>query len=205
MLLGPAIALKERGHFGLVHIDGHNDFGHAGNWGKPYASIAGADLAVVTGRGPRELCDAGGLGPYFRDADVIQVGEKGEPGDADYSFSDFPATAIRRLPLSAIRRAGIGEAIAALRAFLAAAAFTGYWVHLDLDVLDAALLPAVDSPDGAGLAWEELEPLLGLLWQDPRCVGLNVGIYDPDLDPDGRYARRINALLRAAVLNPAKP
>jgi arginase len=205
VVLGPAIALKQRGHFGLVHIDGHNDFGHAGNWGKPYASIAGADLAVVTGRGPRELADIDGLGPYFRDEDVIQVGEKADPASSDYSFKDFPATAIRRLPLAAIRRSGIDGAIATIRAFLSGAPFSGYWVHLDLDVLDAALLPAVDSPDGAGLAWDELEPLVRQLWQDPLCAGMNVGIYDPDLDPRGIYARRINDLLRAAVLTPAKP
>lgn len=46
--------------------------------------------------------------------------------------------------------------------------------------------PAVDSPDPGGLLPGELAELLGVLVSSPRCVGINVTIYDPDLDPDGR-------------------
>jgi arginase len=36
------------------------------------------------------------------------------------------------------------------------------------------------------------------LLADERCVGMNVTIYDPDLDPDGGYARELSAMLVAA-------
>ena len=58
-------------------------------------------------------------------------------------------------------------------------------MHLDADVLDPAVMPAVDSPDADGLHPDELLALLRPLVRSPRCVGLNVTIYDPDLDPDG--------------------
>ncbi len=61
----------------------------------------------------------------------------------------------------------------------------GFWVHLDADVLDPTVMPAVDSPDPDGLLPGELLALLRPLLASPRCVGLNVTIYDPDLDPDG--------------------
>ncbi|RSS72831.1 arginase family protein, partial [Streptomyces sp. WAC05292] len=61
----------------------------------------------------------------------------------------------------------------------------GFWVHLDADVLDPSVMPAVDSPDPGGLFPGELADLLRVLIGSPRCVGLNVTIYDPDLDPDG--------------------
>lgn len=46
-------------------------------------------------------------------------------------------------------------------------------------------MPAVDNPDDGGLLPEELGPLLRVLVRSPRCVGLNVTVYAPDLDPDG--------------------
>lgn len=73
----------------------------------------------------------------------------------------------------------------------------GYWVHLDADVLDPSVMPAVDSPDPGGLLPDELTALLRPLVRSPHCVGLNVTIYDPDLDPDGTAG----ALLTDIVVN----
>jgi len=200
VLLGPAVALKRRGRFALVHLDGHSDFGHEGNWGKPYASIAGADLAVVTGRGPETLTNLEGLKPYFRDDDVVQFGEKENAADPEYSFKDFPLTAIHRLPLAVVRQHGIEAELDRLISILAALPTAGFWLHVDLDVLDSTLMPAVDSPENLGLTWDELDQVLGRLLRSPKLMGLNVGIYDPELDPGREYARQIVAVLRRRLL-----
>ncbi|MGW1668538.1 arginase family protein [Streptomyces sp. NPDC002324] len=62
---------------------------------------------------------------------------------------------------------------------------SGFWVHLDADVLDPSVMPAVDSPDPDGLLPDELTALLRPLVASPHCVDLDVTIYDPDPDPDG--------------------
>ncbi|MFG2062297.1 hypothetical protein ACGFIK_12840 [Micromonospora sp. NPDC048871] len=49
-------------------------------------------------------------------------------------------------------------------------------------------MPAADVPDPGGLDYPHLVELLRPLLANPACVGLEVTIYDPDLDPDGRYA-----------------
>ncbi len=74
----------------------------------------------------------------------------------------------------------------------------GFWVHLDADVLDPAVMPAVDSPDPGGLLPDELAELLAVLVGSPRCAGLNVTIYDPDLDPDGRAGALLADLVAGA-------
>jgi arginase len=74
----------------------------------------------------------------------------------------------------------------------------GFWVDLDADVLDPAVMSAVDSPDDGGLLPDELGPLLRTLVRSPRCVGLNVTVYAPDLDPDGTAGARLADLLVAA-------
>jgi arginase len=75
----------------------------------------------------------------------------------------------------------------------------GFWLHLDLDVLAATYLPAVDYPQDDGLSWEQLLELLGPVLAHERLLGADVAILNPVLDTDGRYAARTVELLRAAV------
>jgi arginase len=75
----------------------------------------------------------------------------------------------------------------------------GFWVHLDVDILDAKVMPAVDSPDPGGLQHEHLRDLLKPILASPRCVGFDIGIFDPDLDPDGRYAILLTDILATGL------
>ena len=68
-----------------------------------------------------------------------------------------------------------------------------YWVHVDADVIDSALLPAVDSPAPGGLAFEELTALLQSVVGG--AVGVQVTVFDPDLDADGSQARALTDCL----------
>jgi arginase len=64
---------------------------------------------------------------------------------------------------------------------------------VDVDVLDPGVLPAVDSPDPGGLTSDELTTLLALL--APGATGAQVTVFDPDLDPDGRYAATLTQVV----------
>ncbi len=55
-------------------------------------------------------------------------------------------------------------------------------MHIDADILDPSVMPAVDSPDPNGLTVDEVRVLLRTLAVSPRCVGLQLTVYDPDLD-----------------------
>src|SRR5262249_15751796 len=79
----------------------------------------------------------------------------------------------------------------------------GYWVHLDVDILDPSVMPAVDSPDPGGLSAAELTELLAAL--APRAVGAQVTVFDPDLDPDGSHARLLTPIPATALPPHAPP
>jgi arginase len=66
-------------------------------------------------------------------------------------------------------------------------------------VLDPSVMPAVDSPDPGGLTTDELRALLRPLARSPRCVGLQLTIYDPDLDPGLRCAALLADLIVEAL------
>jgi arginase len=57
----------------------------------------------------------------------------------------------------------------------------------------------VDSPGSPGIDPNDLSILLKGLLSSPRCLGLDITIFDPDLDPDGAYAQLLVSLLRDAV------
>jgi len=60
-------------------------------------------------------------------------------------------------------------------------------------------MSAVDSPDPGGLGHDELPALLTPLVASPSCAGLEVTVFDPDLDPDGALALALTDTLAAAL------
>jgi arginase len=198
LMLGGLLGARRRGPTGLVHVDGHADFFHPGNY-DPAArlgSVAGMDLALATGRGEATLANWGPrLTPLVADRDAVQIGERGTK-DANYPFHDMAKTAIRQFTIETIQAEGV-EKVAAQA--LAAVSPRRLWLHVDLDVLDQKVMPAVDSPGTPGLDFDQLARLIRTLRASGRIVGANVVIFDPELDPKGDYARGIVDCLATAL------
>jgi arginase len=53
-------------------------------------------------------------------------------------------------------------------------------LHVDFDVLDRTVMPAVDSPGSPGLDYEQLGALVGAMCASGRIAGADFTIYDPD-------------------------
>lgn len=189
-LLGPALALKRRGRYGVVYLDGHSDFRTVDN--SPYVGAAGGEaLALVTGRGQADLTDLEGRGPYVQDMDAALLGIR----EDDEYVADVRTAGIPVWPALKIA-ADPGHAANGVLAHLQDESF---WVHLDVDILDAEIMPAVDSPDPGGIDHAHLRALLRPLLASPLCVGIDIGIFDPDLDPDGIYAAELTDTLVASL------
>jgi arginase len=193
ILLGSMLALRRIGRYGLAFIDGHSDFRHAGN-SNGVGAAAGEDLALVTGRGQADLTDLDGLSPYVRDEDVSVLGIR----DYDECRDELSALKIQFAIAEDIRHDAEAVAREALMR-LESMELSGFWVHMDADVLDPSVMPAVDSPDPNGLAIDEVRRLLRMLLASPRCAGLQLTIYDPDLDPEARCARVLADLIEQVL------
>jgi arginase len=59
-----------------------------------------------------------------------------------------------------------------------------FWIHFDADVLDDAIMPAVDSRLPGGLTWIEIEEVLSAALAHPKVVGMEITIFNPRLDAD---------------------
>jgi arginase len=183
VLLGGLAALgKERG---LVMLDGHEDA-----WSPPLSETGEAsdcELGIALGLFPENMpapLDRWGalLGPSKvallgpRDGAEIAAGGARSIGEELAFFRDEHALQD-------------GEDDTPMADGLDAIEADGFWLHLDLDVLSSAAFPAVDYPQPGGLGWAQLESLASEAALDPRCRGVSVVIYNPDLDPDRSAAR----------------
>jgi arginase len=72
-------------------------------------------------------------------------------------------------------------------------------IHLDADVLDDAVMPAVDYRLPGGLQLQELGVVLARALASGRAVGIEVAIYNPALDPSGSAGRALTAVLVEAL------
>jgi arginase len=197
ILMGALAGAREEGQVALIHIDGHSDFRHPGNYDfdQSLGAAAGMDLALVTGRGEplgTQWLDIGGS--LVADADVIQLGER-ESQDPDFAWPDVQHTAIDTIDVFEATAIGVEGVAARIATMLAAKPDQGFWIHLDVDVLDEAIMPAVDCPGSPGIPPKDLVAILHPLVADERCRGMTVTVFDPDLDPDGKYAAMIVSLM----------
>jgi arginase len=126
----------------------------------------------------------------FRELDP---GERGALGDLGLAL---PAMAARRL----------GMRVTAALALDAVANEDGpLLVHLDVDVIDPAEMPAKGThTGGAALSLAEVSDLVTALVASPRVVALEVTEFQPDKDSGGASAQRLVELIGRALARRAR-
>ena len=82
---------------------------------------------------------------------------------------------------------------------VASSDLSGFWIHVDADVLNPEVMPAVGSPEPGGPDIDELAALLARLIDDPKALGIAISLYDPSLDPDRSSAARLVELLEKSL------
>ena len=175
------------GRTGLAFFDGHLDCldGHT----SPTGECADMDLALSYGHGAAGLVDLAGMPPIVRAGDIVAVGHRSDDGLEERVVNRWVA----RIDAEALRTRGastVGIAVAVRMAKVGR-----YWVHVDVDILDEAILPAVSYPQPGGTDWDQLASLLRPAFAGPGLVGLSVADLVPPLDPDGTHAGHLACLL----------
>lgn len=197
MLLGIFPALRQRfGPVGLWFFDGHPDYldGETSETGE----TADMELAILTGDGAPTLTNLAGA-PMVHPEDVALLGHRTEDLD------EPSAVELRRLPAE-LRRIDAAAIVAdptaagtLARSWLSARN-RPVWLHIDLDVLDPGVLPAVTYPQARGLNWDALAEAIEPLAASPLLVGVSIADFRPDLDPTGGLGKRIVRFLEETLL-----
>ena len=196
ILLGSMLALRRRGRYGLFFIDGHADFF------QPEAEAKGEgasmDLAFATGYGPALLTNIEGRSPLVRPEDAVAFAFRDHQDQAEFGSQPLPA-ALRAYDLYALRSMGAEAAARAALDHLTRPELDGFFIHLDADCLDDAIMPAVDFRVPGGLSQDELGTVLRIILASGKSVGIEVTIYNPQLDADGSAGRGLAEILATAL------
>ncbi|MBD0299141.1 MAG: arginase family protein, partial [Nitrososphaera sp.] len=164
ILIGNLLALRRLGTYGLFFIDGHADFYQPEV--SPTGEVADMDLAIVSGRGPNVLTNIDGLKPLVRDPDIVVFGYRDAEQAASYGSQDVRDTNMHVFDLPSVRKFGTIAAAASQAVDILAnnELLDGFWIHLDVDVLDDSIMSAVDYRlGGGGLSFSELSELWRIL------------------------------------------
>ncbi|HET8736939.1 MAG TPA: arginase family protein [Pricia sp.] len=184
ILIGSSIALKQKGDFGLFFLDGHTDFVLPET--SQTGGAAGMDLAIVTGHGHDKLTNILNKKPYFEEKNVFCVGNREYDEnyvrpilESDIEYSDLKELRTKKPEnianqfLEMVRERDL----------------EGFFIHLDVDVLNDNIMPAVDSREIDGLTYNELLELLKPLFSSGKAIGIEITILDPNLDRDGKFTK----------------
>ena len=196
IVLGSALALKRRGRYGLLFIDGQADFFQPE--AEPNGEAASMDLALVTGHGPPLLTHFDGYSPLIRPTDAVVFGYRDHEDQAEFGSQPLPEE-LRAFDLPTVRRVGVDGAAEQAVQHLSRSELDGFWIHVDADCLDDAVMPAVDFRIPGGLSPEDLEAVLRRALDSGKAVGIEITIYNPALDPEGRAGKLLTDVIVNAL------
>jgi arginase len=192
-----AVAAHSASPVGIVWFDAHGDLNSPDTTTSGF--LDGTALSTITGQSWREL--ARGVPGFHPVADdrVVLVGAR----DLDQAEKKILASSRVTLVPRAGLRSDLPVAIQSL-----AGRVDRVHVHIDLDVLDAAVARANSYAVGGGLTLEDMEFALTTIGRRLPIAGVTLSAYDPAGDTDGRAARAairlISAALDAAIASPER-
>jgi arginase len=192
VLLAAVPALAETaGSAGLVFVDGHEDATAMETSGS--GEVANTEVAFLLGltgqQAPEPLRGRTGA---LRPEAIVMLGMR----DAKYRREIGVPSIAGRVRLLTADDVHTGPAQAGGQAATRVASQApGWWLHIDLDVLagdEFSACGAATDPDmPGGLSWAELTALASAALRAGGCRGWSIGVYNPDLDPEGTAARQI--------------
>jgi arginase len=192
VLLGAVPALRDvRGKASLLFIDGHEDATTIEL--STMGEAANMEIALLLGigdvPGPEALRSR--LPALQADA-IIMLGQRDERYRGEIGAPSI-ADRVRLYTLEELHRrpADCGRHAAEQ----ATRDASGWWLHIDLDVLDgrefSACGAAADVSMPGGLTWTELSTITKSACAVGGCSGWSIGVYNTDLDPKKQAAEHI--------------
>jgi arginase len=199
IVLGCLLGVRQLGTpVGLVYIDAHADF--ASPEESRTGSAASMCLALAVGRGDTPLArlSAAADDPLVRPKNVVLIGRR-DHAENWYGHDALRTSGVVDVPGVTLRDRGPAHVAQQALEHFDRRGIHKFWIHLDADVFDPSVVPAVDSPTPGGLGLEEVAALLGPLVRHPGALGMELTIYDPGLDPQRASAARLVTFLEEVL------
>jgi arginase len=183
-----AAARDVLGRVGVAYLDGHLDLYDGVT--SPTGEAADMPLSVALGFGPQAWVEACG-GASVRADHVVPIGHR-DPDELSTLEALRPSLGPGFRPVSRDDVEAEGAVAVAERVSKELEASAGHvWLHLDVDVLGDDVFPATDYLLPNGLDIDELVGLMHSFGRLPSLLGVSIGCYNPEKDPDDACGRAL--------------
>ena len=191
---GVAEHYRKRGKpIGLIWLDAHADMNDPQS--TPSGNIHGMSLAVLLGRGPKELVDIGGPEAALSPEHTSIVAARDiDPTEAELT----KASGVRVFTMSEVDERGMGACIEEAMA-RATAGTAGFHLSFDLDALDPQVAPGVGTPVKGGVTYREAHLVCEKAARTGKLLSMDVVELNPVLDSENRSALVAVGLIASAL------
>ena len=163
----------------VIWMDAHGDLNTPET--TPSGNVHGMPLAAALGLGHSAMVHLGFPGAKVQAEDVLLLGVRDlDPGERAL-IRDL---GLKRIRVEDVRNKGLPAAVDQLTDFLAKRKGARVHLSLDIDALDAALVPGTGTPVVGGFSLEETTTLLGALAASRRITSLDLVELNVELDRD---------------------
>ncbi len=164
----------------VLWLDAHGDFN---TWETtPSGFLGGMPLAMIAGRGEKSMVDAVGLRPIPEPRIILTDGRNLDPGERQ-----------------ALERSEVVHVEDCLSLLEYLPTKEPLFIHLDPDILNPEVAPAMSYPAKGGPSLKELHELLGSIAQTSRIIAISMSTWNPKLDINGQSQAACMALLKTLV------
>ena len=178
---------------GMLWLDAHGDFNIPET--SPSGYIGGMCLAFACGMAPGLDLGAGPAPPPLAGERLVHVGSRALDPPEVAAFNSSPA---KLFTAQQVKKVGAPDVAEEAARHLDN---RSDWIacHLDIDVVDPELIPAVNYPTPDGLTIEETSVVIRKLFGTGKVRALELAAYNPSKDRGAASAERIIELLRASL------
>jgi arginase len=187
---------EQKKKLGLVWFDAHGDANTPET--TPSGNIHGMPLAVVLGRGARELVEVGGFGADEARIDPGRVALVGVRSVDEYERSILKELGVAVFTMEDIDRRGI-HAVTQEAIEVATSGTEAFHVSFDVDALDPAVAAGVGTPSRGGLTYREAHTAMELVAERGGLCSFEVAEVNPVLDVRNSTAEVAVELISSAL------
>jgi len=150
----------------LIWFDAHGDFN---TWETtPSGFLGGMPLAMLVGRGEQTITASVGLKPIDENKVFLTDGRDLDPGERS-ALVYSNVTHFKRVADLLTMPAPKGDV----------------YIHLDTDVIDPAIAPAMNYPSPGGPTIDILRSVFNYLARNCRIIAISLSSWNPEMDSDG--------------------
>ena len=188
ILLGCLLGVhKAERRVGLFYLGGHQDSypAHLSSTGEV------ADMAFrIAIQGDSVILNGGNL---VRPEHAVLFGYRDEAECKKEGSLDMRKSGVNYYSLADITNLGADSQAKSAAHRIKKTGIKRHWIHLDVDVLNDNLMPAVDYRQPGGLKFEELGDVLDVMLEN--AIGMDITSYNPKLDLQGISGRKLSRIL----------